>query len=872
MLTELTIPKKQKKVAALDYRQLFAEGLKHVQQLASRIWTDYNVHDPGITTLELLCYALTDLGYRASFPVKDLFATADDNAANMAASFFTARKILTNRPLTHADYRKLLIDLPGIKNAWFEPVEKHFYADTIKGELLREKPDLDGIEEVSIAGLYKVLLDYDNTVDTTAKKTELLALAEKTVMANRNLCEDFVNFSGVETQYFVLCCELEIAPDADASKVKAALYYSIQQYLAPSVKFYTLSQMLEKEKPGGMKYTPEDIFNGPALDNGFIDNTELSNASLRSEIRLSDIISIIMDIEGVVAVHNIVIGPKPDDPEEPFVPVENKWIVEVQPGKKALLSEDFLSEANTGIKFYKRNMPVVADFTQVWNELLKLYNAENYAIPAGTLHDFPIPLGNFKNTSSYHSFQNHYPAVYGIGEAGLEANAGDLRKAKAYQLKAYLLFFDQVMANFFSQLENVRQLFSMDPDVKQTYFHQVVKSFTEYDKIYAGSNFLQNITSSAEGTNIQLERRNRFLDHMIARFAEQFTEFANTMYSAFGSDPETLIQIKCDFLQQYSEISSERLLAYNYSLKDEASLWNSFNVSGFERRIAKLLGITNYTRRNLANLPYELYSELDKTPGDEFRFRIKNKDTAKILLSSSAHYLTHELAWAEMKNTIHYASFQSGYQRKITTPTGTEQVKHYFNIVNPSGEVIARRIEYFLSETLMNKAIDDIMTYLQENFNSEGMFLIENLMLLPVEKEDPFLPICKATELETCSGYDPYSYKVHIILPAFAGRFRNMDFRNFAEQLILEETPAHILPKICWISFEDMAVLEKHYQEWISLKAGADTADRTTKLQEFIKALFEVKNTYPTQSLFECDSEQPKFILGQTTLGSIEKK
>ena len=115
MLSQLTIPKKRTDEPALDHQQLYNIGLKHVQRLASRIWTDYNIHDPGITILELLCYAITDLGYRASFPIKDLLASESDNAENMKKQFFTARQILPNRPLTVLDYRKLLIDLKGIK-------------------------------------------------------------------------------------------------------------------------------------------------------------------------------------------------------------------------------------------------------------------------------------------------------------------------------------------------------------------------------------------------------------------------------------------------------------------------------------------------------------------------------------------------------------------------------------------------------------------------------------------------------------------------------------------------------------------------------------------------------------------------------------
>ena len=92
-----TISKKNSAETALDHRRLNAIGLGHVQRLSRRIWTDYNVHDPGITILELLCYALTDLGYRASFPLPDLLASAGDNAREMEKQFFTARKIRSHQ-------------------------------------------------------------------------------------------------------------------------------------------------------------------------------------------------------------------------------------------------------------------------------------------------------------------------------------------------------------------------------------------------------------------------------------------------------------------------------------------------------------------------------------------------------------------------------------------------------------------------------------------------------------------------------------------------------------------------------------------------------------------------------------------------------
>jgi hypothetical protein len=87
MLFQLTIPKERTAEPAQDWEKLYALGLNHVQRLAGRIWTDYNLHDPGITTLELLCYALTDLSYRAAFPIKDLLANPTNNAEEMKRQF-----------------------------------------------------------------------------------------------------------------------------------------------------------------------------------------------------------------------------------------------------------------------------------------------------------------------------------------------------------------------------------------------------------------------------------------------------------------------------------------------------------------------------------------------------------------------------------------------------------------------------------------------------------------------------------------------------------------------------------------------------------------------------------------------------------------
>jgi hypothetical protein len=121
-----------------------------------------------------------------------------------------------------------------------------------------------------------------------------------------------------------------------------------------------------------------------------------------------------------------------------------------------------------------------------------------------------------------------------------------------------------------------------------------------------------------------------------------------------------------------------------------------------------------------------------------------------------------------------------------------------------------------------------------------------------------------------CADLDPYSYRVHFILPEYAGRFHDMEFRRFVEETIRTETPAHILPKVCWVSADDMSAIQVAYKEWLEILSGAKSADRVVKIQTLIHVLEKSKNVYPAQLLRDCGSDpaKPPIMLGRSALGS----
>lgn len=91
------------------FYQLHESSLKMVQQLSGEIWTDYNVHDPGITILDHLHYALYELQYTLSFPFTDyLNSPAHHDISDYASlGLFPKEKLFAPSVVTPSDYERL---------------------------------------------------------------------------------------------------------------------------------------------------------------------------------------------------------------------------------------------------------------------------------------------------------------------------------------------------------------------------------------------------------------------------------------------------------------------------------------------------------------------------------------------------------------------------------------------------------------------------------------------------------------------------------------------------------------------------------------------------------------------------------------------
>ena len=562
----------------MDYAFLRQEGIHHLERMAGQLWTDFNAHDPGITILEQVCYALTDLAYRINYPLPNLLAGSEGQAE---AGLFSPAQILTSYPVTLTDLRKLVIDVEGVRNAWIEPAETQevplYYDPTRQHLRLEEDEAVD--ERVHLKGLYRVFFELDGSQTGDVRQPVVRRLH-----AHRGLGEDFVVIRTLNPQLIDIEARIEIGAVDDAGAVMLVIFQRLTDHISPPVRFYTLQERLDAGK------RIDEIFDGPQLAHGFIDPEELQQALRRTSLRTSDLLQEIMDVPGVKAVRTISIASGGA--------ARQPWLLDLDPAQTPRFNLD-----GSRITLEHNGLPVrlnLAELTAIHKQRQLASTAYRKLAPAE--RDLSPPAGRAREIGRYTSIQHQFPATYGIGTTGLPESATPRRKAQARQLKAYLLFFDQLLANYFAQLARTKDLLSASMRTTHTYFSQpIIDPGLELgDILQLDPAELQQITENPDPTKPDFSRRQRFLNHLLARFAEQFTEYSLLLYDDLlkgednnsdenGAIPaaEKLIQDKQAFLQDYPHLSRARGTAFNY-----LEPWSAENQSGLAQRLRRKLGLT----------------------------------------------------------------------------------------------------------------------------------------------------------------------------------------------------------------------------------------------------------------------------------------
>ena len=109
----------------LDIDFLKERGISFVQEMSGNKWTDFNLHDPGLTILEIICLAINELGYRSDHEIHELIRVDTEKID----SFVESSDITTISPYTNNDICEYLLKTDGVINVYMH-ISIHLYLTT----------------------------------------------------------------------------------------------------------------------------------------------------------------------------------------------------------------------------------------------------------------------------------------------------------------------------------------------------------------------------------------------------------------------------------------------------------------------------------------------------------------------------------------------------------------------------------------------------------------------------------------------------------------------------------------------------------------------------------------------------------------------
>ena len=541
---------------ACDFASLKREAIGLVQLYSGSIWTDYNEHDPGVTLLEQLCYALTELAYRAKLPITDILADPDGSLATAGEVLHRPIRILPNQPVTPIDYRRLLIDrVPDLANLWLDTASE--------GEP-------DGLYDIAVYAAPAV----PGIFDDAPPNRRVAERARRMFVRHRALCEDVGHCRLLRPVRTVVSGTVAIERSAHPEQVMAELIQRLACYLAPEPRRHSLPELVSQGR------SLAEIFEGPLLANGFIDPAELGPR--RRQVHCDELGIPLTEVAGVIGVADLRFWS------------EERCVRQVSIGDDEYFSLDGgLDGEALPLRLTVDGQIRRVDPREVRRRLGRLWgeHRRTYRLMPDLARMFPAPQGRHRDLGQYTPASAQLPSIYGQGSAGVDPEGGAERIAQAKQLAGYLALFDRTMVDFLDRLANVRLLLAEYPLDERRFERPLAEVIPALAPLLIDGG---PSTESFDGRQLYpLAQQHRLADFLLG---------------LYGEDPGPLLPVRTD---PSGPASSRRALAVKRELlrrlaaagggrgrgRDYRTRHPRRHVSGVELRSRIMLGTDTYRER-----------------------------------------------------------------------------------------------------------------------------------------------------------------------------------------------------------------------------------------------------------------------------------
>jgi hypothetical protein len=118
------------------------------------------------------------------------------------------------------------------------------------------------------------------------------------------------------------------------------------------------------------------------------------------------------------------------------------------------------------------------------------------------------------------------------------------------------------------------------------------------------------------------------------------------------------------------------------------------------------------------------------------------------------------------------------------------------SVKDTGGNPLAASPDQFTTKADAQAIVDELLGWSA----NERLIVVEHLLLRPKFFGDALYPACVEGSCATCGAEAPYSFRLTFVMPGWTAPFNmNMEARGFADRTIRQETPSHLVPKICWV-------------------------------------------------------------------------
>jgi hypothetical protein len=787
----------------LDFDGLRRKGIALLQDLSSQQWTDYNLHDPGVTLLELLSYGLTDLVYRTDFDVADFLTGPSGSIDFHQQALFPPQDIFPNQPVTDTDFCKLIYDqLPAVDDVWIRPAPE--------------------------PGLCSVYIKPHESLFNNGDRSECEELRQDVQLLlalHRNLCRDVAQVCIVRAQVYALSGEIEIDDSRPAAEIYADIYFRCAKLISSGGQIVRFEEALAQ----GMSW--EQLLEGPLTYHGYIADGHFTQSNY--EIDVIKLITLVRHIPGVRQVKRLCLLDKAGVEHSQIRLEQSGDLCPVLafPNEPAatqslrLMHGRSAGQLPAGAQDDDPRMPgrhALQFHERVALYLRKLeFEYDAFRNNDGQLQRLvKLPQGSYRDLAQYGSVGEHTPAIYGINHYGVPDSDPPEVHARARQLKAYLYPFEQMMANYLASLQGIKRLYSVDASLDRSYFAQFLgdTQVPNLEVLYRPDLAAGEVDAVLAGQDAFTDRRNRVLDSLLAVYGEVFPADALRRYDVYHVDDfgHHLIRCKIGLLRHLCELSARRGQAMNVM----APYWDGANHAPIQRRVQLLCGGSEAVLGR---------SLIEQVHGEQVQFLSDGRYQAR--LEQQASYAdTIALAWPAASTSAAAAAAGSPLPHGAVCPSLLLAGIHKENYrVLPIGDDdgwLCLNLDDERCWPLLRLPVADLPAAARSlrdqliglNKASEGFHLLEHVLLRP-----------RAGATREVAP-DFYAHQVSIVLPSFTARFSDPGCRAWVEQVISQNLPAHILPTFYWLDFAFLAQFELRYRRWLELlnsgndHAGLDTA------------------------------------------------